>query len=45
MPVKTTTINNISVLKIHELSSNWDTYFVNVTPTWPGPLVSACMHY
>ena len=40
-PVKTTTIDNTSILDIHVLLSDWNTYLINVTPTQPGPLVSA----
>ncbi|KIM52273.1 hypothetical protein SCLCIDRAFT_11928 [Scleroderma citrinum Foug A] len=37
-PVRTITINNTSVVDIHSLSSEWNTYLVRFTPTNPGPV-------
>ena len=43
--VRMTTIDNTSVVDIHSLSSEWNTYLVRFTPANPGPVVSAYIHH
>jgi len=40
-PVKVTTIDNVAVVDVHALSSEWKHYLVTFTPLQPGPVVSA----
>ena len=44
-PVRMTTTNNTSVVDIHSLSSEWNTYLVRFTTASPGPVVSAYIHH
>lgn len=44
-PVKITTIDSVSVVDIHPLSSEWKHYLVMFTPSQPGPVVSAYIRH
>ena len=44
-PVRTTIIDNTSIVDIHSHLSEWNTYLVRFTPTNSGPVVSAYIHH